>query len=189
MLDLIQNVELLKGQCIDFVQSIQTWNVLSVSLNDIDDIIFGSIAFNANICTVDSVLFENGLDSLVIDSVGIDHSGNCNTTLVFLLEFDIWWAFVKPDSKAFKFVFNNFFMLHWPCWIEHDNDEIAGSGHSDDLFTTTFTVLGAFDDTGQIEQLNLRALILKDTGDASQGCELVSSNFGEGSCIKEKRYL
>ena len=42
----------------------------------------------------------------------------------------------------------------------------------------TFSLGSSFDDTGQIEELDIRAFVFDDSGDASQRCELVCSRFG-----------
>lgn len=48
---------------------------------------------------------------------------------------------------------------HGSGGVKHDDDEITGAGHCDDLLTTTLSVLGALDDTRQIQQLDLGSLI------------------------------
>jgi hypothetical protein len=63
-------------------------------------------------------------------------------------------------------MFEHFLVLHWAGGVQHDNDEIAGAGHCDDLLTSTLAVLGALDDTWEIEQLYLGSFELEDTGDA-----------------------
>lgn len=150
MFYLIENVELIKSQGVNLVKGIQTRNVFSISFNDIDDIVFSGIALQANIGIVDLVLSEDSLDGLVADTIGVDHTGDCYATLVLLFEIDVWRALVESDSETFEFVFDDSFVLHWAGCVQHDDNQVAGSGHSDDLFTTTFTVLGTFDDTRQI---------------------------------------
>jgi hypothetical protein len=115
MFNLIKNIEFVKCEGINFVKRIKTRNVLSVTFYNIDNIIFSSITLNANIGAVDPVLFEDGLNGLVAHSIRINHSGNCDTALVFFLEIDVWWALVQSDSKTFKFVFDDSLVLHWSC--------------------------------------------------------------------------
>ena len=45
--------------------------------------------------------------------------------------------------------------------VEHDEDEVAGAADGNDLATATLAVLGALNDTGQIQQLNAAALVLE----------------------------
>lgn len=74
MLDLIQNIELIQCQSVNFIQCIQARNILSISFDNIDDIIFSSITFNTNIGIVDLVLFQDSFNSLVTNSICIDHT-------------------------------------------------------------------------------------------------------------------
>ena len=46
MLDLIQNVELLKRDGVDLVEGVEAGDVLSVAFDDVDDVVFGGIAFD-----------------------------------------------------------------------------------------------------------------------------------------------
>jgi len=46
----------------------------------------------------------------------------------------------------------------WSQRVEHNHNQVAGTSDSDDLTTTTLTVLGTFDDTRQVQQLNLGTL-------------------------------
>jgi hypothetical protein len=154
MFYLIKDVELIKSQCVNLVKSIQAGDVFSISFDDIDDIVFSGIALETNIGIVDLVLSENGLDGLVADTIGVDHTGDCYATLVLLLEINVWRALVESNSETFEFVFDDSFVLHWAGCVQHDNNQIACSGHGDDLFTTTFTVFGTFDDTRQIQKLD-----------------------------------
>jgi len=94
MLNLIQNIQLIQSQCINLIQRVQTGNVLSVSFDDIDDVIFSSIAFQADVSIVNSVLFQNGFYRIISDSISVDHSWNGDTSLVLSLELNIGWAFV-----------------------------------------------------------------------------------------------
>ena len=50
------------------------------------------------------------------------------------------------------------------------------------MTTATFTVFGAFDNTGKIEELNLCAFVVVDTGYARECCEFVVGGFGERAC-------
>ena len=72
VVDLVQNVQLVEGNGVDFVEGVEAGDVLSVSLDDVDDVILGSIAFEADIAVVDLILFENGLDGLVVYLGGVD---------------------------------------------------------------------------------------------------------------------
>lgn len=74
MVDLIENVQLIEGDRIDLIERIQAGNVLSVALNDINDVVFSCVALDEDISIVDFVLFQDGLDGLIVHSAGLHHS-------------------------------------------------------------------------------------------------------------------
>ena len=46
MLDLIQDVELFKSNGVYLVEGVEAGDVLSVAFDDVDDVVFGGIAFD-----------------------------------------------------------------------------------------------------------------------------------------------
>lgn len=74
MVDLIEDVQLIEGDRVDLVERIQAGNVLSVALDNIDDIVFSCVALDEDISVVDFVLFQDGLDGLIVHSAGFHHS-------------------------------------------------------------------------------------------------------------------
>lgn len=160
MLNLIQNVQLVKGNSIDFVEGIQTRYILPVALDHVDDVVFGCVALYQHICVVDTVFLQNGFDGLIAHSVRINHPRDSDTTFVLSFEIDLGRHLVEPNTEAFELMLYDFLMLHGSSGVEDDNDQVAGSSDGDNLFTSTLAVLGAFDDTGQVEQLYFGSFIL-----------------------------
>lgn len=68
-------------------------------------------------------------------------------------------------------------MAQWFQTIKHHKDKVTGAGHGNHLSTTTLAVLGAFNDTRQIQQLDLGALVLDASGNSCERCELVGCYF------------
>jgi hypothetical protein len=60
---------------------------------------------------------------------------------------------------------------------------MASLGHSNDLTTTTLTILGTLNNSRKIENLNLGTVVLDLSGDGSQGCELVSGSYRTTSVL------
>jgi len=94
MRNLIENVELLHSNSVNFIESVETRNIFSISLDHIDDIVFSGIALNQNICVVDSIFFKNGLNCLVADSVCVNHARNGDTSLILAFEVNFRGNFV-----------------------------------------------------------------------------------------------
>lgn len=71
---------------------------------------------------------------------------------------------------------------HRLACIEHDENEVTGTRDSDHLATATLTVLSALDDSRQIEELNLAALVLNGTGTGREERKIeCGMRNGEGS--------
>ena len=86
-----------------------------------------------------------------------------HTSSIFPLKYDVGFAPVEANTEAFELAFDNPFVCHGLLAIEHDKNTGAGTRHTDDLLTTTFTILGSFNNTGQIKQLHLRPSIVIHT--------------------------
>jgi hypothetical protein len=89
--------------------------------------------------------------------------------------------FVESDSEAFELTLNDLLVHERPGGIEYDEDERAGAGHSDDLLSLTLVLLGALDDTREVEQLELSPLVAEHSRHAGQRRELVVRSQREGS--------
>lgn len=181
VLDLIEDVEFVEGDGIDLVERIQAGDVFTVAFNHIDNVVFGSVAFDQHICVTDLVFLENGLNSLVADSVGVYHTRNRNSPLVFSLEINLRRLLVESDSEALKLVLDDLLMSHGPGRIEDNDNQITGSGHGNNLLASTLAVLGSLNNTRQVQQLDLGAFVVENTRDTGQSGELVCCDFREGS--------
>lgn len=181
--DPVEDVKLLDCDLVDLVEDINAGDIESVSFDDIDELIDSGVASEADISVRDLVLTEHSLDGILVDVCQIDGLGDADTALFFLLEGDVGGLLVEPDSEPFKLLLNELLVGDGLERVEHDEDEVAGTGHSDNLLTTTLTVLGTLDDTGEIEELDTGALVVDDAGHAGEGCELVC---GDGRvCVGE----
>ena len=86
-----------------------------------------------------------------------------HTTAIFPLKIDVRLLLVEADAEALELTFDNPFVCHRLLAIEHDKNTGAGTRHTDDLLTTTLTILSSFNNTGQIKQLHLRPSIIIHT--------------------------
>jgi hypothetical protein len=76
-----------------------------------------------------------------------------DTTLFLPAEADIGRLFIETNAKAFELTLNNLLVLQRLQDVQHNKDKATGSGYSNYLPTTTFTILGTFNNTRQIQQL------------------------------------
>src|SRR5699024_5046453 len=127
-------------------------------------IIDGGITTESNVSGVDLVLQHHSSDFVVVQ-VGQRHSGgDVDTTLVLLSNDNVRGFLVKTDTHTLEFVFNDPLVVHRLVDIEHNEDKVDGTSDGNNLTTTTFTVLGTLNNTGQIKHLNLGTLVFDDTG-------------------------
>lgn len=59
--------------------------------------------------------------------------------------------------------------------VQDHQDKIWVFGNGNHLSSSTFSLSGTFDNTGQIQELDFGVVVVDDTWDASQGGELISS--------------
>lgn len=74
MVDLIKNVELIECDGINFVESVKAGNVLSVALDNVNNIVFCGVTFYENIGVADPVFLQNSLYCLIVNATALHHS-------------------------------------------------------------------------------------------------------------------
>ena len=73
---------------------------------------------------------------------------DADATFVFLLEDDVGRVLVDSDTEALEFVLDDFLVSEGFIDVEDNEDKMARLGNSNDLTTSTFTVLSSLDNTG-----------------------------------------
>ena len=73
---------------------------------------------------------------------------DADATFVFLLEDNIWRILVDADPEAFQFVFDDSFVSEGFVDVKDNEDKMARLSNSNDLTTSTFSILGSLNDTG-----------------------------------------
>ena len=63
-----------------------------------------------------------------------DHGLQVDSSLLLLLEDDIWRILVEPDAEALQLLFDQPLVLQRLQDVEHDEDQRTGSSDGDDLF-------------------------------------------------------
>ena len=82
-----------------------------------------------------------------------DSAGDVEAALVLLLEGDVGGLLVDADAEALELRLDDALVGQGLVDVEDDEDEVARLGDGDDLATAAAAVLGAFDDTGEIDNL------------------------------------
>lgn len=118
------------------------------SFQNINQVINRGIAADGNVGRVDFVFTHDGLDFVVTNVRQRHCARNVETTLVLLLEGNVWRRLVDADAETFQFGLDNTFVSQRLVDVQNDEDQMAGLGDGNDLTTSTTTVLGTFNNTG-----------------------------------------
>eukprot|EP00053_Salpingoeca_punica_P020781 m.212348 g.212348 ORF g.212348 m.212348 type:complete len:417 (+) comp20083_c0_seq1:2736-3986(+) len=175
--DLVDDVELLDGDLVDLVQDVDAGDVHAVALDDINKLVLGRVALERNVRIVDAVLGEDGLDEVGVQVRCGHGAGEVDAAFLLFLQRDIGRLLVQPDAKAFQLILDDGFVPQRLQHVQHNEDEVASPRDCNDLATTTFAVLGTLNDTRQVEELDLGALVADDTRHRRQRGELVGSHL------------
>ena len=105
-----------------------------IAFNDIDEVVCRCIGFsNGDVGVANLVLAENGLNFVLVDVGEGNGVGDSDTAFLFLADNNVWWRLVEPYSKTFEFLFNDFLVAERFEDIEDDKNEVACSGHWNDV--------------------------------------------------------
>lgn len=152
--DPVQQIQLLDTDRINLVQHVDNRDVTpALRLQHIDNVVDRRVAPNHDIRRRNLVLAHDGLDLVVVDVRQRDGAGDVEAALVLLLEGDVGGLLVDADAKALEFRLDDALVGQGLVDVEDDEDEVARLRDGDDLATTAAAVLGAFDNTGKIDDL------------------------------------
>lgn len=74
-------------------------------------------------------------------------SNSTHTSSLPLLHCDRRRLLVEPDSETLQLICDDLQVVERLQHVQDDKDQVARSGDSDDLSTTTFTIFGTFNNT------------------------------------------
>ena len=86
-------------------------------------------------------------------------------------------TYFQPDSKSLQFLLNDLFVSEGFEDIQHNEDKIGSSGHSNDLPASALAVFSSLNDPRQVQQLDLGPLVLDTAGDRGESGELVGRHL------------
>lgn len=150
----VQQIQLLDADRIDLVQHVDNRDVTpALRLQHVNNVVDRRVAPNHDIRRRNLVLAHDGLDLIVVDVRQRHGAGDVEAALVLLLERDVGGLLVDADAEALELRLDDALVRQGLIDVEDDEDEVARLGDGDDLATTAATVLGAFDNSGEIDDL------------------------------------
>jgi hypothetical protein len=126
------------------------------------------------------ILTQHILDGLLIQPGQCPRTIQLNPSKLSLSNVNIRRIAIEPDSHLIQLPRDLNSLLLGLTGIKHHQDHIGVFGDCDDLSASALALSGTFDDTGQIQQLDLGVVVVDDTWDAGQCRELVGSGEGGG---------
>lgn len=175
--DFVDDVQLLDADLIDFVEQVDARDIDAVPLDDVDQVVGRRVVPQRDVGVVHLVLGQNGLHGVQVE-LGLGDGGvEVDASLVLPPEVDVGRRFVQPDAEALQLVLQQLLVVQRLQDVQHHEDQVAGAGHGDDLPSATLAVLRALDDSGQVEQLDLRPLVLDAAGHGGERCEFVRGHL------------
>lgn len=177
--DPVQQVQLLDRDRVDLVEHVDDGDIAAAArLEDVNQVVDGRVAADGDVGRVDAVLAHDGADLVVVNVRQRHRVGDVETALVLLLECDVGRRLVDADTKALQLLLDHALVRQRLIDVEHDEDQMARLSHGNDLATTTTTILGTLNDTGQVDHLQWRAIVRDLAGHTRQGGEFVGGGLG-----------
>src|SRR5439155_10874896 len=107
----------------------------------------------------------------VVELRQLDRRVHAEATAVRFRQGDIGRTFVQPDPCQSQLFLEDIDMglEH----IDHQEDQVAASGHGEDLLPAAASLRGTADQSGHVEDLDLRAPILEETRNHVQSGQVV----------------
>mmetsp|Transcript_43004 Transcript_43004/g.91446 ORF Transcript_43004/g.91446 Transcript_43004/m.91446 type:complete len:363 (+) Transcript_43004:336-1424(+) len=171
---LIQDVQFLDGERVDFVENVQHRDVRPVALDDVDELIDRDVLPQYDLGAADFELLQHHAAHVGVHPLGLGH----HLLVVYparLLFGDahVGGTLVDPYAEGEELLLDDLFVREGLAGIEDDEDQVAGAGGGDDLSSPTLSLSSALDDPRKIQHLNSGALVLHRPRYASQRRELV----------------
>lgn len=153
------------------------------TFDDIDEIVNCAVVVNQDICVVDFVFGKDILHNFLVQMGQSFSAVQFDSSQLGGSDTDLGRVFIEPNAHLFQLPADfNFVLFGLSSFQDHQN-HIRILRHSNNLLSSTLAVSSPFDNTGQIQQLNLGVVVVDHTRDAGQCGELVGSS--EGGCVSD----
>mmetsp|Transcript_11487 Transcript_11487/g.20786 ORF Transcript_11487/g.20786 Transcript_11487/m.20786 type:complete len:266 (+) Transcript_11487:198-995(+) len=174
---LVQDVELLQRDLVHLVDSVDAGDVDAAALDHVHQLVHAAVLLEVHVRVVDAVLGAHRLHVVQVQ-LGVRHvGGKRQAALVLLLEHQPRRPLVQPDAKTLQLVLDELLVCDGLEAVQHDDNQITRARGGDNLPAATLAVFCAFNDSRQVQKLNLCASIADDPGNTSQSGKLVRRNL------------
>mmetsp|Transcript_32206 Transcript_32206/g.39930 ORF Transcript_32206/g.39930 Transcript_32206/m.39930 type:complete len:335 (-) Transcript_32206:232-1236(-) len=169
--------DLLNGDSINLVVDVDALDVLPIALDRVDQVLHVVIAIELDVRVVDLVLVHDALHHPLVDLRLLHGRREHNAASFLRLDHDARLFLVQANASVVHFARQFGLLFVGLRGVEHHEHEIRGLAHSNNLFTTTLAVGSAFNDTRQIEQLQLGSIDVELPWNTGERREFVSGRL------------
>jgi hypothetical protein len=164
----VQQLQLLQRDLVNLVAHVDGWDVHPVALDDVDQVLVRVVSLHADVRVVDAVLLQDLGHRLQVQVCRVHCARKAHPSPLLALERNLRRLLVQPNAKPLQLVLNQALVRDGLERVEDDEDEVAGARGADHLPPAALAVFSALDDAGQVQQLDLGALVADDARDAGE---------------------
>lgn len=113
MWHLVDDIKLLNGELIDLVKDVDGWDILSITFDNVNELIYRGITATKNISRHNTIFSADRVNDLWGKYRLWNHGLEINWASFLSLEKDIWWLLVQSDTKTMEFLLNEELVCYW----------------------------------------------------------------------------
>src|SRR6267143_1978594 len=167
----LEGLHVVRGHEIDLVHDDQCLHVDAISREDVDELVLRDVLADDDRAVQVPPFPADVCDQHLVELRQLDRRIHPEATTVRLRQGDIGGTLVQPDPRQPQFFFEDIDMglEH----VDHEENQVAAPGHGEDFFASTATLRSTADQPRHVEDLDLRAAILKKPWNHVQRGEVV----------------
>lgn len=104
------------------------------------------------------VFSQDSFDQVQVQLRLGNHALHVYPSLVLLLEDNVWRGFIKTDPKSFQLLFKDLLVSQGLEDVQNDKDQVCCPSHSNNLPSSSLSVLSTFNNPRQVKKLDLGTL-------------------------------
>ena len=164
MLRVREAVHLVQVDVINLVDDVQTAEVDTVALDHVDELVHRDILPHEDLDVVHLVDVENVAHLVHVEMREVAAGrGDGHSSSLLLPQRHPRSPAVDPDAHGVELHGEELLLNLGLTGVKHHHNKVARARHADHLTTATLAFCGAFDDSGQIKQLDLGVFVLDHT--------------------------
>mmetsp|Transcript_8795 Transcript_8795/g.21739 ORF Transcript_8795/g.21739 Transcript_8795/m.21739 type:complete len:274 (-) Transcript_8795:304-1125(-) len=171
------SIHLLDRAHVHLVVHVKALDVAPVPLDDVDEVVDRNVFSDKKLAVVNLVLVEDTVHHLLVHLGERDHEGDGDAAGLLELEVDVRGALVEADAARLELAREDVPVPVRLGRVQDHEEQVGALADGDDLPASPLALRRPLDDTRQVQQLDLRVVVVNHARDAGQGGELVRSRL------------